>query len=117
VRLFYEADESDDTVVQPDLVVVCDPEKLGPEGCRGAPDMAVEILSPSNTAIEMNLKLSLYQEAGIREYWTVDPENKHVSAYRLQGGLYIMQPYRIRDTAAEPAIFPGLKIELSALFG
>ncbi|MDR1636490.1 MAG: Uma2 family endonuclease [Treponema sp.] len=116
VRLFYGDDESDDTVVQPDLVVVCDPEKLGPEGCRGAPDMAVEILSPSNTAIEMNLKLNLYQEAGIREYWTVDPENKHIGVYRLQGGLYVIQSYRLQDTA-EPAIFPGLKIELSALFG
>jgi Uma2 family endonuclease len=115
VRLFYEDDESDDTVVQPDLVVVCDPEKLGPEGCRGAPDMAVEILSPSNTAIEMNRKLKLYQEAGIREYWMVDPENKYIGAYRLQGDLYIMQAYRIRD-AAEPAIFPGLKIELPTLF-
>jgi Uma2 family endonuclease len=116
VRLFYEADESDDTVVQPDLVVVCDPEKLGPEGCRGAPDMAVEIVSPSNTAIEMNLKLKLYQEARIREYWVVDPENKYIGAYRLQGDLYILQPYRGQDTA-EPAIFPGLTIELSALFG
>jgi Uma2 family endonuclease len=115
VRLFYEADESDDTVVQPDLVVVCDPEKLGPEGCRGAPDMAVEILSPSNTAIEMNLKLNLYQKARIREYWLVDPENRHIGAYRLQGGLYIMQPCRIGDTA-EPALFPGLEIELAALF-
>jgi Uma2 family endonuclease len=116
VRLFYEADESDDTVVQPDLVVVCDPEKLGPEGCRGAPDMAVEILSPSNTAIEMNRKLKLYQEAGIREYWTVDPENKYIGTYRLQGDIYVLQAYRVRDTA-EPAIFPGLQVELSALFG
>ncbi|MDR0449844.1 MAG: Uma2 family endonuclease [Treponema sp.] len=116
VRLFYEAGESDDTVVQPDLLVVCDPEKLGPEGCRGAPDLALEILSPSNTAIEMNLKLNLYQEARIREYWTVDPENRRVSAYRLQGGLYIVQSYRAGDTA-EAAIFPGLKIELPALFG
>jgi Uma2 family endonuclease len=77
--------------------------------------MAVEIVSPSNTAIEMNRKLKLYQEAQIKEYWMVDPENKHIDAYRLQGDLYILQTYRIRDTA-EPAIFPGLKIELSALF-
>jgi Uma2 family endonuclease len=53
VRLFYEEDESDDTVVQPDIVVICDKNKLGPEGCRGAPDLVIEILSPSNTAIEM----------------------------------------------------------------
>ncbi|MDR2029333.1 MAG: Uma2 family endonuclease [Treponema sp.] len=116
VRLFYEEDESDDTVVQPDLVVVCDPKKLGPEGCRGAPDMVVEILSPSNTAVEMNLKLKLYLEAQVKEYWMVDPENKHIGAYRLNGGRYIMQSYRKNDTA-ESAALPGLTIELSALFG
>jgi Uma2 family endonuclease len=66
VRLFYQEDESDDTVVQPDLVVICDPAKLGKEGCRGAPDLAVEILSPSNTAIEMLRKLILYLDAGVR---------------------------------------------------
>jgi Uma2 family endonuclease len=116
VRLFYEKDESDDTVVQPDLVVVCDPEKLGKEGCRGAPDMAVEILSPSNTAVEMNLKLNLYQEAQVREYWIVDPENKRISAYRLKDGQYVMQPYRNRDIV-ESAVLPGLEIALPALFG
>jgi Uma2 family endonuclease len=55
VRLFYRPDETDDTVVQPDLSVICDEKKRGPEGCRGAPDLVVEILSPSNTAIEMSL--------------------------------------------------------------
>ena len=67
VRLFYEEDESDDTVVQPDLVVVCDPEKLGKEGYRGAPNLVIEILSPSNTAIEMYRKLELYRSAGVKE--------------------------------------------------
>ncbi|MDR1636807.1 MAG: Uma2 family endonuclease, partial [Treponema sp.] len=53
VRLFYEENESDDTVLQPDIIVVCDARKLGKEGCRGAPDFVTEILSPSNTAVEM----------------------------------------------------------------
>jgi Uma2 family endonuclease len=116
VRLFYEEDESDDTVVQPDLVVVCDSEKLGPEGCRGAPDMVVEIISPSNTAVEMNLKLNLYLEAQVKEYWVVDPASKHIYAYRLNGSRYIMQNYR-QDDAAESAALPGLTIGLPALFG
>ena len=51
VRLFYEKDESDDTVVQPDISIVCGEEKRGKEGCRGAPDLVVEILSPSNTGV------------------------------------------------------------------
>jgi hypothetical protein len=70
MRFFYEDDESDDTVVQPDLTVICGEKKRGPEGCRGAPELAVEILSPSNTAIEMDRKFSLYLTAGIQEYRT-----------------------------------------------
>ena len=65
VRLFYEKDESDDTVVQPDIVIICDEKKRGYESCRGAPDMVVEILSPSNSAIEMERKLKLYYKAGV----------------------------------------------------
>jgi len=84
VRLFYEEDESDDTVVQPDITVICDEKKRGAEGCRGAPDLVIEILSPSNTAIEMERKLKLYQDAGVREYWIVDPENNGVTVYRFQ---------------------------------
>jgi Uma2 family endonuclease len=120
VRLFYAEDERDDTVVQPDLVVVCDREKLGPEGCRGAPDMVVEILSPSNTAIEMavepNLKLGLYLEAGVKEYWIVDPANQHIYAHRLDDSRYSTQVYR-KTGAAESTTLPGLTIPLSTLFG
>jgi Uma2 family endonuclease len=115
VRLFYEEDESDDTVVQPDLVVVCDPKKLGEEGCRGAPDMVVEILSPSNTAIEMERKLNLYKEAQVREYWIVDPKNKHISIYRLEDGVYVLRTCHIQDIA-RPSILPGLEITLSEVF-
>jgi Uma2 family endonuclease len=116
VRLFYEEDESDDTVVEPDVVVVCDPEKLGKEGCRGAPDMVVEILSPSNTAVEMNRKLNLYQEARVKEYWIVDPENRRISVYRLKDGQYVVRSYRDQG-AVESAVLPGLTIALPVLFG
>ncbi|MDR0663586.1 MAG: Uma2 family endonuclease, partial [Spirochaetaceae bacterium] len=68
VRLFYAEDESDDTVVQPDISVICDEKKRGPEGCRGAPDLVVEVLSPSNTADETVRKFNLYMKAGVREY-------------------------------------------------
>ena len=115
VRLFYEEDDSDDTVVQPDVVVVCDPKKLGEEGCRGAPDLVVEILSPSNTAIEMERKLLLYREAGVREYWIVDPKDRHISIYTLKDGEYTLQIYSIQDTA-RPAVVPGFEIPLSTIF-
>jgi len=115
VRLFYEEDESDDTVVQPDVVVVCDPNKLGKEGCRGAPDLVVEILSPSNSAIVMERKLNLYREAGVREYWVVDPDNLEISIYRLRGGDYVMHSINVNDVA-RPEVLPGLEIPLSEIF-
>jgi Uma2 family endonuclease len=115
VRLFYEEDDSDDTVVQPDLVVVCDPRKLGEEGCRGAPDLVVEILSPSNMAIEMERKLLLYRKAGVQEYWIVDPKDKHISIYTLKNGEYTLHICHTQDIA-KPAVVPGLEIPLSTIF-
>jgi Uma2 family endonuclease len=115
VRLFYEEDESDDTVVQPDLVVICDPAKMGEEGCRGTPDLAVEILSPSNSAIEMERKLNLYRDAQVREYWVVDPKNKHITKYCLKDGEYYLRTHNIKD-AIKSEVLPGLEIPLSAVF-
>jgi len=114
VRLFYEEDESDDTVVQPDIVVICDKTKIGPEGCRGAPDLVVEILSPSNTAIEMEQKLKLYHEAGVREYWIIDPENNGLTVYLFQKDV-IVKTYKNNDTISV-AILPGLNIALEQVF-
>jgi len=115
VRLFYEEDESDDTVVQPDITVICDEKKRGYEGCRGTPDFVIEILSPSNTAIEMERKLKLYQNAGVREYWIVDPENKGVTAYWFEKGAIQFYTYNSADTVPV-GIFPDLKITLEQVF-
>jgi Uma2 family endonuclease len=115
VRLFYQEDGSDDTVVQPDLVVVCDPAKLGKEGCRGAPDLAVEILSPSNTVIEMLRKLNLYLDAGVREYWVIDPEHKMAALYCLTKGRYTLTTLRIKDSIVSEAL-PGLALPLEGIF-
>jgi Uma2 family endonuclease len=116
VRLFYEEDESDDTVVQPDIIVICDEKKRGSEGCRGAPDLVVEILSPSNTAIEMGRKLKLYQEAEVREYWVVDPVNKGLTVYRFLDGAISANTYGSAD-AVPVAVLPGLSIALGQVFG
>jgi Uma2 family endonuclease len=115
VRLFYEEDESDDTVVQPDISIVCDKNKRGEEGCRGAPDLVVEILSPSNTAIEMERKLKLYHASGVREYWIVDPENRGLTVYRFQEGAILVNTYKETDKVPA-AIFPGLDITLEQVF-
>jgi Uma2 family endonuclease len=115
VRLFYEEDESDDVVVQPDISVICEDSKRGTEGCRGAPDVVIEILSPSNTAIMMQRKLELYRDAGVREYWIVNPDTNTVSAYRFEGEKSVMRLYRAADTIRPPAL-PGLEIPLEGVF-
>ena len=85
--LFPENDEPDDevsTVVQPDIVVFCDKSKLTRAGARGAPDLVVEILSPSTSKKDWNEKFNLYERHGVREYWVVDPAARSVWIYRLQ---------------------------------
>ena len=91
VRLFEEngdRPEDVDTMVEPDITVVCDPDKLDKYGCKGAPDMVIEILSPSTRRHDLAVKYRLYQRAGVREYWIVDPERKMVQVSRLEDGLY-----------------------------
>jgi Uma2 family endonuclease len=115
VRLFYEEDEGDDTVVQPDLTVVCDAAKRGSEGCRGAPDLVVEILSPSNTGEEYIRKFNLYLKAGVREYWIVAPDSKTVHIFALQGDRYAGVVYD--STAQVPsAVLEGLVVDLGEVF-
>jgi len=75
--------EKTDTVVQPDICVVCDRSKLDERGCIGAPELVVEILSPGNSKKEMKDKLDLYESAGVLEYWVIDPEHSIVHAYTL----------------------------------
>jgi Uma2 family endonuclease len=115
VRLFYEENESDDTVVQPDIMVICDKNKIGPEGCRGAPDLVIEILSPSNTAIEMERKFSLYQEAGVREYWIVDSKNNTIRVHCFQDSAVLTNTYKSADTVPV-TVLPGFSIELEQVF-
>ncbi|MDR1933943.1 MAG: Uma2 family endonuclease [Spirochaetales bacterium] len=115
VRLFYEEDESDDTVVQPDISVMCDEKKRGTEGCRGAPDLIVEILSPSNTSEEYVRKFNLYLKAGVREYWIVAPELKTLQIFELQDSAY---RGRVYDSAATVSskVLEGLSVSLSDVF-
>lgn len=80
------------TVVQPDLCVVCDPQKLDELGCLGAPDWIVEILSPSTALYDTKTKFDLYEDSGVTEYWIVFPGEKSVAAYVLdENGRYQLQ--------------------------
>jgi Uma2 family endonuclease len=115
VRPFYAEDESDDTVVQPDVMIICDKNKLGKEGCRGAPDFVAEILSPSNTAIEMERKFNLYLEAGVREYWVIDPEHKGLKTYTFKDNQIVTRSYKATEMASIEVI-SGLNITLEKVF-
>ncbi|MDR3147016.1 MAG: Uma2 family endonuclease [Treponema sp.] len=86
VRLFPRRDLRDNTYFEPDLTVVCDLSKLDERGCNGAPDMIVEIMSPSNRQNDMLVKFHKYLKAGVREYWIVDTEEKTVYVIFLMGG-------------------------------
>ncbi len=83
-----EADDVVDTVVQPDLSVICDPAKLDDRGCRGAPDWVVEVLSPGSAGHDQIVKRDVYERHGVREYWLVHPVDRIVTVYRLVDGAY-----------------------------
>ena len=120
VRLF-EAEGDDpratDTVVQPDLMVICDPSKLDERGYRGAPDMIIEILSPSTRRRDRLVKMNLYQRAGVREYWIADPENESVMVFLLgEDGVYHIHEDYGRSDMAQVNILEDCQIDLSRVF-
>ncbi|WOC52570.1 restriction endonuclease [Bergeyella porcorum] len=112
-------DKEDDkifTVVQPDLSVICDPEKLDERGCIGAPDLVIEILSPGNSKKEMDVKFTLYEEAGVLEYWIVHPTEKVVWIYVLENGRYVTHKPFVEGEFLISKKFPDLKINTAEIF-
>jgi len=112
-----ETSNKTETVVQPDLCVVCDLSKLDDKGCFGAPDLVVEILSPGNSKKEMNQKFEIYQEAKVMEYWLVNPTEENVIIYLLnENGIFVGQKPVLEDIPLQSYIFPELKIDVSKIF-
>jgi Uma2 family endonuclease len=105
------------TVVQPDICVVCDKEKLDDRGCIGAPDLVIEVLSPGNTKKEMRQKYEVYEESGVKEYWLVNLTDKTVLIYRLNDdGKFIgLQPLTDDDFLTTP-LFEGMNIPVQNIF-
>ncbi|MDO4763402.1 MAG: Uma2 family endonuclease [Flavobacteriaceae bacterium] len=103
------------TVVQPDLCVICDPNKIDEKGCIGAPDLVIEILSPGNSKKEMKDKFHLYEEAGVKEYWIVDPNQESVLINVLEQGKYFTQNPIVDDEVVS-RIFPDLKLHTNDIF-
>jgi Uma2 family endonuclease len=113
-----EADDIVSTVVQPDLAVICDRSKLDERGCRGGPDLIVEIQSPSTAQKDMTVKLSLYERAGIGEYWIVHPLDRTVMVFRLlENGQYGRPSTYSEDDEIRVGILDDLTIALKTVFG
>ena len=93
VKLFRERD----TIVEPDISVICDRDKLTARGCDGAPDWIIEILSPGNPGHDYIRKLNLYADAGVREYWIVDPIVDMVAFHYLESGTFRTESYTLQD--------------------
>lgn len=105
------------TVLQPDLCVICDLDKLDDRGCLGAPDLIVEILSPGNTKKEQDLKFRIYEEAGVFEYWIVHPTDKNIQVFVLQDGIYIgLKPFTEGEIITSKT-FPELSFSTDEIFG
>ncbi|MFN3883585.1 MAG: Uma2 family endonuclease [Rhodocyclaceae bacterium] len=83
-----ESDDEIDTVVQPDISVICDKKKLDEQGCRGAPDWIIEVLSPASAGHDQIVKRGLYERVGVREFWLIHPTDRIVSIYLLERGAY-----------------------------
>jgi Uma2 family endonuclease len=111
------ADQDIYTVVQPDLCVICDKAKLDEQGCVGAPDLIVEILSKGNTAKEMKIKYELYEENGVKEYWVVYPYEENILQFGLNGaGKYELLRIYVTDDHLTSPLFPDLSIPLVKIF-
>lgn len=90
--------------VEPDISVICDEGKKSEKGCQGAPDWTIEILSPSSVKMDCERKVKLYREAGVREYWIVDPETETVMVYNFEDVSRKKSPCLVRDTVREQAV-------------
>lgn len=120
VRLFEQdgdAPETVDTMVEPDLSVVCDRNKIDKWGCKGAPDLVIEILSPSTRRHDRLVKMNLYEQAGVREYWIVDPDTQSVQVFLLDdnGFFRIYEDYGWEDVA-KVHVLEGCFVELNKVF-
>jgi Uma2 family endonuclease len=116
-----------DSIVQPDISVICDPDKIIEKGCLGAPDLIIEILSPATANKDMYEKFHLYEKQGVKEYWIVDPGNKYIRVFHLQiagresgkydeGTLIPPADWREENSLAESRILEGFTVDTAELF-
>lgn len=110
VKLFQD----EDIIVEPDISVICDPDKLTDKGCTGAPDWIIEVVSPSTSSHDYIRKLNLYAHAGVREYWILDPNRKSAYIYHLEETHFQTSAYTFHDKI-KVNIYDDLYIDLAGL--
>ncbi|SFF40257.1 Uma2 family endonuclease [Thermoflexibacter ruber] len=105
------------TVVQPDLCVICDKSKLDEQGCIGAPDLIVEILSKGNTTKEMKIKYELYEESGVKEYWVIYPYEENLLQFVLNDKQkYELNSIYVTNDVLTSTLFSDLRVNLEEIF-
>lgn len=114
-----EPDDQIETIIQPDLSIICDPDKLDDAGCRGAPDWVIEILSPATEARDRVQKREIYERSGVREYWLVDPERRALTVYRRKDKQDRFAEPETHDAAgtSESSALPRVAIRWDRVFG
>ncbi|PKM93561.1 MAG: Uma2 family endonuclease [Firmicutes bacterium HGW-Firmicutes-1] len=104
-------------VVEPDITIVCDKSKIDEKGCNGTPDLIVEVMSPSSIKHDRVIKFNKYEQAGVKEYWIVEPEGKIISVFTLQSSDRYGRPeIYTEDDKVTVFTFPELVVDLSIVF-
>jgi len=110
-------DEKIETVVQPDILVICDNSKLDERGCNGAPDLVIEITSPHTSKNDLTVKFELYQRHGVKEYWIVHPVEQTLLVYRLdESGKFSSHDRYTTDDKVPVALLGDLVVNLAEVF-
>jgi Uma2 family endonuclease len=104
------------TVLQPDICVICDHNKLDARGCIGAPDIVVEVLSPGNNVKELKNKHEVYEEAGVKEYWVVSPQDQWLRIYTLHNGKFQESPYYVAGDVVTTPVLTGFSLNVADMF-
>lgn len=111
-----EKEEQTVTIVQPDISVICDPDKIDEKGCKGAPDLIVEVLSPNSVSKDLHEKYEVYEKSGVREYWVVHPIEKTVIVFINKDGKFLpAKPLTIGDQVIS-TVLPGFALTLDEVF-
>ncbi len=106
--------EKSQNIVEPDISVICDRDKLNDKGCTGAPDWIIEVISPSNSGHDYVRKLQLYMDAGVREYWIVDPVEKAILVYNFEESPFKILSYTFQDKV-KASIYDDLYIDFAEI--